>query len=169
MLIRPETGADIAAIDEVNREAFNGDQEARLVVLLRQQDCVITSLVAADESEGVIGHIMFSPATIVTGSREMRVASLAPMAVTPPFQRRGIGSWLVERGLQECKWAGYRAAIVVGHPNYYPRFGFSPVIVAKLENPFTKGDAFMGVELAHGSLSDVGAGRVVYPDVFDQL
>ena len=76
---------------------------------------------------------------------------------------------LVERGLQECKRAGYRAAIVVGHPNYYPRFGFSPSMVPNLENPFAKGEAFMGIELSRGSLSDLGIGHVVYPEVFDQL
>jgi putative acetyltransferase len=91
------------------------------------------------------------------------------MAVTPAQQRRGIGSMLVERGLQECKRAGYRAAIVVGHPTYYPRFGFSPKLVANLENPFAKDDAFMGMELSRGSLSDLGAGRVVYPAAFDDL
>jgi putative acetyltransferase len=167
--IRPETSDDYAFIDQVNREAFGGDEEARLVILLREQGSVITSLVAVDESDHVVGHIMFSPATIVTTSHEMRVASLAPMAVTPAKQRRGIGSMLVARGLQECKRAGYRAAIVVGHPSYYPRFGFSPHIVSTLENPFAKGDMFMGVELSRGALSDLGAGRVVYPDVFDQL
>ena len=167
VLIRAETSADAAAIDRVNREAFGGDQEAQLVALLREQGFVIASLVAMDDSDQVVGHILFSPATIVTGSHEMRVASLAPMAVARGQQRRGIGSMLVERGLQECKRAGYRAAIVVGHPNYYPRFGFSAALVANLENPFAKGDAFMGMELSRGALTDLDAGRVVYPGVFD--
>jgi putative acetyltransferase len=169
VLIRPETSADIAAIDRVNGEAFGGDQEARLVALLRERGTVITSLVAVDESRQVVGHILFSPATIVASSHEMHVASLAPMAVMPAVQRRGIGSELVERGLQACKQAGYRAAIVVGHPTYYARFGFSPAVVANLSNPFAKGDAFMGIELSRGSLSDLGSGRVVYPEVFDEL
>ena len=169
MLIRAETTADIAAIDQVNREAFSGHQEARLVGLLRERANVIASLIAVDQSRQVVGHILFSPATLVTSSHEIQVASLAPMAVLPVFQRRGIGSMLVERGLKECKQAGYRAAIVVGHPNYYPRFGFSASVVANLENPFTQSDAFMGIELSRGALSDLGGGRVVYPDVFNQL
>jgi len=169
VLIRPETSRDVAAIDRVNREAFGGDVEARLVERLRARDSVITSLVVVDESSQIVGHILFSPATIVTSSHEMQVASLAPMAVTPALQRRGIGSMLVEHGLQACKNAGYRAAIVVGHPSYYPRFGFSPALVANLENRFAKGEAFMGIELSRGSLSDISSGRVIYPEAFDQL
>jgi putative acetyltransferase len=169
VLVRPETDADHSAIEQVNRDAFGGDEEARLVELLRAQGCVIASLVAVDDSDRILAHILFSPVTIVGSSHEMQVASLAPMAVTPTFQRRGIGSMLVERGLQECKRAGYRAAIVVGHPTYYPRFGFSPALVANLENPFAKGVAFMGIELSRGSLSELGDGRVVYPAAFDEL
>jgi putative acetyltransferase len=99
----------------------------------------------------------------------MRVASLASMAVIPACQRTGIGSMLVGRGLQECKRAGYRAAIVVGHPSYYPRFGFSSALVANLNNPFAKSDAFMGIELAHGSLSGLDYGQIVYPEAYNQL
>ena len=169
MVIRPETDGDEAAISRLNRDAFGGDVEARLVDLLREAGAVIASLVAIDEAGEVIGHILFSPATIMSRSHEMQVASLAPMAVAPTRQRRGIGSMLVRRGLHQCKLAGYRAAIVVGHPNYYPRLGFSADFVANLENPFAKGDAFMGIELARGSLSDLGEGRIIYPDVFNRL
>jgi putative acetyltransferase len=164
--IRAESDEDIAAIDRVNREAFGGDVEARLVEALRHERAVIASLVAVDERGQIVGHILFSPATLITPSHEMRVASLAPMAVIPARQRTGIGSMLVGRGLQECKRAGYRAAIVVGHPNYYPRFGFSSAVVEHLNNPFAKGDAFMGIELAHGSLSGLDDGRIVYPDAY---
>lgn len=169
MVIRPEADGDRAAINRLNRDAFGGDVEARLVDLLRETGAVILSLVAVDEAGEIVGHILFSPATIVSGSHEMQIASLAPMAVEPARQRRGIGSMLVQRGLHECKLAGYRAAIVVGHPSYYPRFGFSADFVANLENPFAKGDAFMGIELARGSLSDLGEGRIIYPDVFNRL
>lgn len=169
MLIRREAGGDYDSINRVNRQAFDGDQEARLVELLRKESFIITSLVAVDDAGEVVGHVLFSPATIVIAADERQVASLAPLAVVPSRQRRGIGSRLVEHGLHECKLAGYRAAIVVGHPNYYPRFGFSHALVSTLENPFANGDAFMGVELARGSLSGLGQGRIVYPDVFNQL
>ena len=169
MIIRAEALDDYDAIAEVNRAAFGGDAEARLVAWLRADRQVIASLVAVDESGQIVGHILFSPATILAGTDERQVASLAPMAVVPAHQRRGIGSMLVERGLQACKLAGYRAVIVVGHPDYYPRFGFSAALVARLENPFAAGDAFMGLELARGSLTDLNDGRIVYPAAFTYL
>ena len=169
MLIRAETPDDHDAIAAVNRAAFGGDEEARLVELLRRSVDVIASLVAVADTGAIVGHIMFSTATIATGTTELRVASLAPMSVAPSRQRQGIGSMLVEHGLSACRRSRYRACIVVGHPNYYPRFGFDHALVAQLENPFAAGVAFMGLELARGSLADLGAGRVVYPDAFDQL
>ena len=167
MLIRAETDGDHATIAEINRAAFASDEEPRLVELIRRDGLIIASLVAVDGSE-LVGHILFSPATIVTGNNEMKVASLAPMAVMPSRQRAGIGSMLVRRGLDACKDAGYRAVIVVGHPNYYPRFGFSHPIVEGLTNPFATGDAFMGLELARGCLANL-VGRIEYPDVFNRL
>jgi putative acetyltransferase len=167
MLIRVETQGDEDAIARVNCAAFGGDQEARLVEQLRTDGLVIVSLVAVDDSGQIVGHILFSPVTIVTGTNERQIASLAPMAVVPSYQRRGIGVRLVEHGLQMCKHAGYRAVIVVGHPDYYPRFGFSSAFVARLDNPLGAGEAFMGLELARGSLSDLEAGRIVYPRAFE--
>lgn len=168
MLIRAETHGDEDAIARVNCAAFGGDEEAQLVERLRKDGLVIVSLVAVDDSGQIVGHILFSPVTIVTDTNERQIASLAPMAVVPSCQRQGIGVRLVEQGLQTCKQAGYRAVIVVGHPNYYPRFGFSSAFVARLDNPFGSGDAFMGLELARGSLSDLEAGRIVYPRAFER-
>lgn len=168
VIIRAETADDLAAIGAVNRAAFGGEEEARLVELLRNEGAMIASFVAVDPSGEMVGHILFSPATIVTPMNEMQVASLAPMAVVPSRQRQGVGSMLVKHGLQACKQAGYRAVIVVGHLNYYPRFGFSHAVVHRLENPFATDDAFMGLELAPGSLSNL-EGRIVYPKAFDQL
>ena len=119
--IRDERPEDVVAIREVNRRAFGQGQEGNIVDALRANGAVVLSLVAT-LSDRVVGHIMYSPATIgdITG------AALGPMAVLPEYQRQGIGSKLVETGNQKLKQARCPFVIVVGHPNYYPRFGFKP-------------------------------------------
>ena len=169
MVIRAETIADHGAIARVNRAAFSGDADAQLVERLRADGLAIASLVAVDDEGEIVGHIFFSPVVIETDTSELRVASLAPMAVVPTMQRRGIGSSLVRDGLEACRRSGYASVIVVGHPRFYPRFGFSHAVVAQLHNPFAEGDAFMGLEFAPGSLANLSDGRVVYPAAFNQL
>jgi putative acetyltransferase len=117
--IREERPDDFAAISDVNRRAFGQEQEGNIVDALRSNGAALLSLVATLDDR-VVGHIMYSPATIgdVTG------AALGPMAVVPEHQRLGIGSKLVEAGNQKLKAAGYPFIIVLGHPNFYPRFGF---------------------------------------------
>lgn len=118
---REEHPEDLPAIREVNRRAFGQEHEGRIVDALRSNGAALLSLVATVEDE-VIGHIMFSPITIgeVTG------AALGPMAVVPGQQRKGIGSSLVELGTLNLKKAGWPFIIVLGHAEYYPRFGFRP-------------------------------------------
>ncbi len=169
VLIRPEIPDDYRSIAEINVAAFGSPVEATLVEQLRAQGLVIASLVAVDDLGQIVGHILFSPVTIVTsGGSKMQVASLAPMCVLPPYQRKGIGSILVEQGIEACRRANYRAIVLVGHHAYYPRFGFSHAFVAGLENPFAADEAFMGLELVPGALSGI-QGRVVYPDLFSQF
>ena len=119
--IRHELPDDVAAIRDVNKRAFGQDQEGNIVEALRSNGAALLSLVADLNSE-IVGHIMFSPITVgdVTG------AALGPMAVLPEQQRSGIGSKLVEAGIRALKDAGYPFIIVLGHANYYPRFGFVP-------------------------------------------
>ena len=124
MRIRPERAADIAAVRAVNRIAFETSTEADLVDALRAQAEPIISLVA-DDAGSIVGHILFSPVTL-SGHEELKIMGLAPMAVIPTEQRRGIGSALVRAGLERCKQLGCGAVIVVGHAEYYPRFGFVP-------------------------------------------
>ena len=125
--IREELPGDIAAVREVNKRAFGQDQEANIVDALRSNGAVLLSLVATLDGQ-VVGHIMYSPATI--GEQETGAsvtgAGLAPMAVLPEHQRRGIGGKLIEAGTQKLKAKGCPFIIVLGHPNYYPRFGFTP-------------------------------------------
>lgn len=121
MEIREETGADIEAIRRVNRRAFAQDQEGNIVDALRSNGAALLSLVAIVDGE-LVGHIMYSPAVV----GETTGAALGPMAVLPEFQRQGIGSRVVEAGNQKLKDMGYPFIIVVGHAEFYPRFGFTP-------------------------------------------
>jgi putative acetyltransferase len=120
--IREDRADDVAAVRELNRRAFGQDQESNIVDALRANGAALLSLVAT-LNDRVVGHIMYSRA-VIGGS--VRGAALGPMAVLPEFQRQGIGSELVEAGNQKLKDSGCPFIIVVGHADYYPRFGFRP-------------------------------------------
>jgi putative acetyltransferase len=123
--IRKEEDRDICAVRNLNEVAFDGPAEADVVDKLRRicQDCL--SVVGVDGDE-VVGHIMFSPATVENGDDIIRGMGLAPMAVLPSHQRRGVGTALIEHGLALLREKGFPFVIVLGHADYYPRFGFVP-------------------------------------------
>ena len=123
--IRLERREDIAAIRAVNEVAFSQGAEADIVDALRDACPDLLSLVAETGGE-IVGHILFSPATVGDGSGSTQGMGLAPMAVMPNRQRKGIGSKLVEAGLQMLREQGCPFVIVLGHPDFYPRFGFVP-------------------------------------------
>lgn len=164
--IRPETAGDLAAIREVHRQAFGRPDEAELVDALRAGHHLRLSLVLEREGE-ILGHVAFSEVAIETESQSLAALSLAPLAVLPARQRQGIGSRLVRAGLELAAELGHRAVIVLGDPNFYPRFGFSHELALPLDAPFS-GPAWMAAELVPGALHGV-AGRVVYPPPFGQL
>jgi putative acetyltransferase len=151
------------AIADLNRAAFGGDAEGALIARLRNDGLVLVERVALDANR-VIGHILFSRLDVEIDGRKVSSAALAPMAVRPDRHRQGIGSRLVQDGLAELRSVGCEAVIVLGHPGYYPRFGFSAALAAKLNAPF-KGEAFMALALMLGAL-DGHAGSVTYPDAF---
>jgi len=123
--IRPEEPGDIAAIHAINKNAFGQPTEADLVDLLRVACPDAVSLVAVEDGQ-VVGHIFFSPVTITAETGATQGMGVAPMAVVPERQRHGIGSRLVEAGLQILREQFCPFVIVLGHPEYYPRFGFVP-------------------------------------------
>ena len=164
---RDEVG-EREAIHRVNELAFGGPDEACLVDRLRADGAVLLSLVAELESN-IVGHILFSRMWIerpgLAGPASEAVA-LAPLAVLPERQRQGIGGQLIRRGLDLLsEELGERIVIVVGHPGYYPRFGFSPEMARTLENPFPP-EAFMARELIPGALDGIGPARIRYPQAF---
>ena len=164
MEIRSKRAADIEQVHAVNRAAFETGAEATLVDALREQARPIASLVADNEGS-IVGHILFSPVTLSRHS-ELNIMGLAPMAVLPAVQRRGIGSALVRAGLLRCAQLGCSAVVVLGHASYYPRFGFAPAsqfgIGCEYDVP---DDVFMALELEPGALSG-RAGTIRYHAAF---
>jgi putative acetyltransferase len=152
----------------VNRLAFDGEAEPRLVDLIRLSEDFIPELSLVAEADGrVVGHILFSRISIQTETGSIPALSLAPMAVLPEYQNQGLGSALVRRGLEECRRLGHAIVIVLGHADFYPRFGFSAALAKALEGPFGDvGEAWMALELVPGALDSV-RGRVVYPSAFE--
>lgn len=162
-MIRDEQSTDYTAIASLHRAAFGGDYEADLVEALRRDALVLVSLVCV-EDETVVGHVMLSRLRLEVGGRDVAAASLAPLAVAPGFQRKGYGSSLVKGGIEAVRAVGGEAIIVLGHPDYYRRFGFSADLTRNLIAPF-RGPAFMGLELSPGVLEG-REGLVTYPPAF---
>ena len=123
--IRYEAPEDVAGIRYVNQQAFGQNDEADVVDSLRRSNALKLSLVAVEDEE-IVGHIAFSLVTVDSGTSSFQALGLGPMAVLPSHQKRGIGSQLVERGLNECEKAGHGIVFVVGYPEFYSRLGFSP-------------------------------------------
>jgi putative acetyltransferase len=167
MHIRAEEEPDRPAVQAVIESAFEGSAEARLVAALREQAWPVVSLVA-ENGGAIVGHIMFSP-VVLPGHPELKIMGLAPMAVAPGHQRKGIGSALVRAGLKQCKQLGAGAVVVLGHPEYYPRFGFSPSVRFGIGCEYeVPEEAFMVVELQRGFLQDA-SGKVKYHVAFSNL
>jgi putative acetyltransferase len=164
MRVRPETDADRAAIRAVNEAAFDSPAEADIVDALRAKGVELVSLVA-ERDGAVLGHILFSTVSLV-GHGGLKLMGLGPMAVLPLEQRNGIGSALVGEGLRRCKQLGAQAVVVVGHPRYYPRFGFAAAgrygIRCEYDVP---DDVFMVAELERGALRGA-SGVIRYDEVF---
>src|SRR5512139_82905 len=152
IVIRPETDADHAAVRQVNERAFGRTNEAALVDALRTNARPYISLVAVD-GEDVVGHIFFSPVTIAAAEGDCSALGLGPMAVLPEHQQQGIGSQLVRSGLAACRHLEHGVVVVLGHPHYYPRFGFVPAATKGLRSEYHVPDEFfMVTELIPGAL-----------------
>lgn len=163
IVVRPEAPADATGIRAVNELAFPTHAEARLVDALRTNGGLTLSLVAVDEG-AIVGHVAFSPVTIDGGGNAV---GLAPMAVTPEHQRRGIGGLLIARGL-ELLSGRFACCVVLGHKAYYPRHGFVPASAHGLRWEHGHADAFFVRALSPDGLSGL-RGVVRYRPEFDSL
>ena len=154
-VIRSEQPQDILEIRKVREEAFKSRAEADLVDALRDKKANLISIVAIMDT-GIVGHILFSPVTLETDGRIVTLLGLAPMAVLAEYQGKGIGSKLVEKGLAQGRVKMYPAVVVLGHPGYYPRFGFVPSIKHNITSEYdVPPDVFMIKELQPGVLADL--------------
>lgn len=170
--IRQETADDFPEVFTINRSAFGQDNEAKLVEALRNNPKVFVpelSLVAAMRNK-IVGHILFSRIQIIDSMGSIHESlGLAPMAVTPEYQKKGIGGKLVRKGLERARGLGFNAVIVLGHEHYYPRFGFKPAAKWNIKAPFdVPSNVFMAIELVKGGLKNI-SGTVRYPNEFETV
>lgn len=179
MKIRAEQADDYAAIRQLNELAFGRSQEADLVEALRDSDLDVISLVAiapvADsvpqDAGAIVGHLLFSPVTITPTIapplvNPIKIAGLGPIAVLPALQRRGIGSQLIQAGLEQCRQQGYDAIVVLGNPQFYQRFGFATASLKQLQCEYdVPEEVFMVIELQPNSLAAC-SGMIRYAPAF---
>ena len=167
LIIREESPKDINGIYEINKQAFEDESEAKIVNALREADELSLSLVAQINNQ-IVGHIAFSEVKIDSGTETYDAIGLAPMAILPEYQRQGYGSELVEKGLKILSERGHEIVVVLGHPDYYPKFGFNTTdqygIYCEFECP---AEAFMIKELKQNSLKGIG-GTVKFNPKFSE-
>ena len=167
--IRTETKEDFKHVFNLNYLAFeNRDDEAKLVERIRFSNCFIRELSLVAEKQGeIVGHVLLSKAKIIQENGEKEVLVLAPVAVNPSDQKKGIGSNLIDEVLRRAKDLGYGLVLLIGHPTYYPKFGFEPAKQHGIELTqfIVPDDVFMVCELIEGELQQTN-GELRYPPAF---
>jgi putative acetyltransferase len=168
LVVRAEVPGDIPTIRRINESAFERPNEGDLVDALRRAAGTYLSLVA-EQNGKVVGHILFTEVRVESDAGSWNAVGLAPMAVVPEYQRQAIGSLLVRSGLDACARQGHTLVVVLGHPTYYPRFGFVPAAPKGLRCEYTVPDeVFMVAELVPGALNGRG-GLVRYRPEFSKV
>ncbi|MEJ2595236.1 MAG: N-acetyltransferase [bacterium] len=170
VILRKENNSDYADIVRVNDLAFGRKAEGNLVNALRKTDLYIPDLsIVAETDSQVVGHILFYPVFIHDKGKKFATLTLAPMSVLPDFQKKSIGKLLVLYGLQVAHDLNHSSVVVLGHPSYYPKFGFQPASKWNIKSPFpAPNEAFMARELKKGGLQNV-SGKVEFPEAFAAL
>lgn len=166
---------DYQKTEDIVKKAFSNVEisdktEHFLVNRIRTSNAFIPelSLVAVNQDKEIVGHVLLSKIEIVDGDQSVESLALAPVSVTPEYQQQGIGSQLIRAALDKAKEHGYQSVIVLGHPDYYPRFGFKQAMLWRIRAPFdVPNEVFMALELVEGSLKKV-QGVVKYSDAFEE-
>ncbi|MCF4968159.1 GNAT family N-acetyltransferase [Nostoc sp. CMAA1605] len=167
MNIRCEIPSDYQAINEVNRLAFAGENEVKIIEAIRHSDFYIPALsLVAEVNNQIVGHIILSYIHLI-GEEQLKVLALAPLAVHPQFQKQGIGSKLVTVALTKAAETQEALVIVLGHPDFYQRFGFEPSVNYGIESPFPVAQEFFMVKPLK-KYDQNYRGKVVYPPAFSQ-
>ena len=162
---RQEEPGDQLAIRRVNEKGFGGSEEADIVDALRKRNAVVLSMVALD-NDSIVAHVLFTEVVIMQEDLQFKGLGLGPMAVLPSHQRKGIGSQLLQIALDKCRHISYYFVVVLGHPEFYSRFGFSPAKQHGINCEFDVPDeAFMVLELRENALAG-RSGIVHYRDEF---
>ena len=170
IIIETETEGDYEQITRLHTIAFNGDREARLVEKLRKTPTYIPELsLVAKYRNTIIGHILFYPIKINTYRKKCDSLALAPISVIPSFQNRKVGSRLIKKGLMKAQKLGFKSVLVVGHPEYYPRFGFEKASKHGISAPFDVPDnALFAIELEKDGLKNC-SGTIEYPSEYTEV
>ncbi|MHC4212539.1 MAG: GNAT family N-acetyltransferase [Planctomycetota bacterium] len=168
MIFREEKPEDVAQIRRLNDLAFGETGEGELVDKLRQREAITLSMVAEDKGK-ILGHILFTNVAIRNNEAEFTALGIGPMAVLPQYQRKGIGSGLMEAAIEKCRELGHEIVVVLGHPEFYPRFGFVTSAPLGIRCQFdAPEEAFMVLELCENALRG-RCGVVSYRDEFNEL
>lgn len=162
--IRPAHSADMPAIMALHTEAFEQADEARIVETLKEDGESLISLIAIAPDSQIIGHIQFFPIEVINCDRPANFAGLGPVSTHPDVQKRGVGSALIREGLAQARTAGIQKVFVLGHPSYYPRFGFEAAETAGFAAAWG-GPAFMAIRLNSGGPE---FGELIYPQAFSE-
>ena len=168
ILITEENESSYDQTWDLNVQAFGRDAEANLVNILRESGFPYISLIALKD-DLLLGHIFFTPVELTEYEHRLNIMGLGPMAVKPEYQKKGIGSMLIKAGLEECKKNGCHAVVVLGHPDYYPKFGFNPSAIYNIKCEYdVPSEAFMVLELTKGVLKGK-SGIIKYNNAFNTV
>jgi len=172
LIIKKTSHSDLNDVLRIQKEAFGHDEESNLVNSLMRDDSAkpLVSLLAIDNGEAV-GHILFTKVWVTGREKSVSAMILAPLAILPHAQNKGIGGKLIKEGLEQLSKSKVDLVFVLGHPGYYPRYGFKPAGALGFEAPYPiaekNADAWMVQELKSGVIENI-SGKIICADMLNK-